>query len=126
MAQIMMARIFDVPKPVSVTISGTGTSGGTSTYASATVNGTQYTAATTDALLVMPGDTISLFVKAGSSALSSSAININGTKVATATSTTGVTYDWTVPGKLTSITISLATAGTSTSRRYGTVSVVAT
>ena len=92
-------------EPVAVTITGTGHA----TYAYATINGTTYTAATSD-IEVLPGDVITLSVYSLSS--NAGTITIDGTVVASVSNTTTnrATYEWTVPEGITSIEIALRKA----------------
>ena len=102
--QIMFKRrpLVETVKPVAVTITGTGNA----TYCCATINGTNYSAATSG-IEVMPGDTITFAVRGANSALPG-VVSIDGTKVLTATTTLTKTYAWTVPNGVTAISIALA------------------
>ena len=99
---------------VDVTVTGTGNS----TYCYATIGGTEVTAA--GAFTVSVGDTITFGVY-GSSKYSGS-VKIDGTTVLTASSSATGTYDWAVPGGISSITIAM-TYTSSPTRRHGQIVV---
>ena len=85
-----------------LTIVVTITGAGDASYCYATINGTkQYSAGTHE---VNAGDTITFGVYGVSSAASGS-VTIDGTQVLKATSSSTETYDWTVPGGISTVEI---------------------
>lgn len=107
----MVNMLPDEPEPtepIAVTISGTGESG----RCYATIGGTTYTSeydGDTSNISVIAGDVITFCVYSGKYIfLSEAAVEINGEKVAEASSVaTPTTYEWTVPEGTTSIEIVL-------------------
>ena len=121
-----LPREIVIPKSaaaVTITGSGIGTSyAGSVECCSATIAGTKYTDATT--LAVMLGDVITFSVKGYSSSRKGTLI-IDGTEVLSVTTNTTTTYSWTVPNNVSTVTIVLATGG-STTQRIGTITVTTT
>ena len=100
---------------VTVTITG----GGHSRYCYATINGTtQYSAGTHE---VNAGDTITFGVY-GYSKTYYGEVKIDGTQVLKVTEQTMITYEWTVPSGIRTVTIAMTYTSTS-SRRNGKIAV---
>lgn len=116
--QVIFLRrpLVELPKPVTVKITGTGSS--SSCYV--TLNGTKYTAAASN-LSAMTGDTITFGISRGSSSggypssSSSGTIKLNGTTIFTASagdappssSQTASTLNWVIPKGTQTVTIKL-------------------
>lgn len=105
-----------VSNKVLVTITGSGNS----SYCYATINGTTYTAAATD-IEVQKGDAITFGVY-GRSITYKGKVTIDGTAVLSVTSMETKTYEWTVPGGVKAISITMSYTST-INRRCGTITV---
>lgn len=99
---------------VDVTVTGTGNT----SYCYANIGGTKVTAA--GAYTVSAGDTITFGVYG--SRKSNGIVKIDGTRVLIASSSATETYDWAVPGGISSITIAMTYTSSST-RRNGQIVV---
>lgn len=116
MAVVFFKRRPLVNSSIAVTITGSGNS----SYCYATINGTKYTAAATD-IEVQKGDAITFGVY-GRSTTYKGTVTIDGTVVLSVTSMSTKTYEWTVPGGVKAISITMSYTSTS-SRRCGTITV---
>lgn len=115
---VFMSRTFEPPEfVVAVTITGTGGMG----YAEVTIDGTRYTSAATG-IEVEKGDVITFGIE-GYSGSYPATLTIDGTQVAKSTGTS-VTYEYTVPGGISEITIALYK--NTGSIQYGTITVTTT
>lgn len=103
-------------KAALVTITGTGSA----TYCYVTINGTKYSSATSN-LEVFAGDVITFGVY-GYSSTYYGQVQIDGTQSLKVTNRTIQTYSWTVPKKISAISIALSYTSTST-RRNGRITV---
>lgn len=119
---LFLKRYADIKPPVtpaSVTITGTGNA----TYCYATVNGSKYSAAASG-ISVMPGDTITFGVY-GYSSIYYGRVTIDGKQALNVTIGTTMTYNWTVPDGVKTISIAFTYTSTS-SRRNGRIVVTTT
>ena len=110
---VFIAGAASLRTPVSVTITGTGDY----LYCYAIINGTkQYEAGTHE---VNAGDTITFCVIGNSNPGNPGWVEIDGTRVLQATSSSQETYNWTVPSGISTIEIAL----TYRSWSYGRITV---
>ena len=101
---ILFAKRSKAATPIAVTITGTGHG----SRCGVTINGTEYTNATTG-IEVMPGDTVIFSIQGyGLEFLGLYGyVKIDGTEVLKETTGNIATYEWNVPGGITSIAIEL-------------------
>ena len=111
---MVIRRRFSAAKEIPVTVTGAGSA----SYCYATIGGTTVIAA--GAYTVSAGDTITFGVYG--SRKQSGSVKIDGTTVLTASSSATGTYDWAVPGGISSITIAMTYTSSST-RRNGQIVV---
>ena len=114
---ILFAKRSKAATPIAVTITGTGDE----SRCYVTINGTTYSEATTG-VEVMPGDTIISGVQGQKLSFIGiyGYVKIDGTEVLTETTGNIATYEWNVPGGITSIAIKLSY---NTSYVYGQITV---
>ena len=114
---ILFTKRSKAATPIAVTIKGTGDEG--TCYA--IINGTSYTSAATG-IEVMPGDTIIFGIRGYALELLGfyGYVKIDGTEVLKATTGIIATYEWNVPGGITSIAIKLYIGG---SNGFGQITV---
>ena len=113
---ILFAKRYRTP-PIAVTIKGTGNI----PECYVTINGTTYSEATTG-VEVMPGDTIIFGVRGYRLEFLGfyGYVKIDGTEVLKETTGNIATYEWNVPGGITSIAIKLYLGG---SHAFGQITV---
>ena len=115
---ILFTKRSKAAAPIGVTIKGTG--GEKVCYA--IINGTRYTSAATG-IVVMPGDTILFGIRGYALELLGfyGYVKIDGTEVLKQTTGNFATYEWNVPGDITSIAIELYIGG---SNAFGQITVI--